>query len=361
MASVHKRKGSKYYRIHYRVGGKQRAVSTHTEDRYEALQIAAQIDGLKVNYTREKALRLVDEIARVVDSENRAHEITVAEHMADWFALHKSKWSESTTTNYAAIHRQFKQAAGTVPLGLLDIQHFVAYRNALAGKNRSHETIRQHIVHLRDVFQAAHEEKLILKNYANEVRTNVGRPSEGRTPFTLQQFSNLLHSTTGEWHLLILLAGLTGQRAGDCLDLSYDSISGDYITFNRQKNRDDHIVPIHPLLATALQGHTSGPVLPNMSKWPRSGYRGVSHKFRDTILPLIGIKQKRTQGAGGNKKIAPYSFHSLRHMLSTELESSGASPEIRMLIVGHDNPSVSAKYTHAKMEDAKVALSRIRW
>ena len=52
-------------------------------------------------------------------------------------------------------------------------------------------------------------------------------------------------------------------------------------------------------------------------------------------------------------------FHSLRHTFTTWLKQSGASNALAQLIVGHDSPLVSSRYTHLSAEDTTESISRL--
>ncbi len=83
--------------------------------------------------------------------------------------------------------------------------------------------------------------------------------------------------------------------------------------------------------------------------------------FRQQVLPLIGIVQPYEKH--GEKRrartLAPYSFHSLRHALSTWLNAADVSDPDRMEIVGHSDAGVSHGYTHAGLRQARRALQKI--
>ncbi len=85
--------------------------------------------------------------------------------------------------------------------------------------------------------------------------------------------------------------------------------------------------------------------------------------FRQQVLPLIGIVQPYEKHTGEEKRrartLAPYSFHSLRHALSTWLNAAGVSDPDRMEIVGHTDAGVSHGYTHAGLRQAKRAMRKI--
>jgi hypothetical protein len=146
------------------------------------------------------------------------------------------------------------------------------------------------------------------------------------------------------------------QFLQDVLQLCHEDITDGSIRFRRKKNRDFHLVPLHS--AVSIEPGF-GPLFPELGQLPLTGSRSVSARFREDILPRIGIVQEYHMNTGGNKAVTEYSFHSLRHMLSTELNRAGVSAETRMALIGHDDQRVSSGYTHAGMTEARAALEKI--
>lgn len=355
MASIKQRPGSKYYVACYTLpDGTRRQRSTGLTDPYEAKQVALRLEALGKKYARQKAVELVEDIASAV-GETVFDSTSLTKWLSYYFDSRKSGWAPTTVTSYAAIRDSISRFAGEKPIGHITAFEICEYRDGLASMGRSPRTIRQHIKFLRAALAAAVEAGRLDTNPAEEIRTPTPKKSP-KQPFTIPQFRALLNHTSGEWHTLILVAGLTGQRLQDVLNLRHEDFENGTIRFARHKNDDYHFVPQHPSI---LLPEGFGPLFPELSALPLTGSRSVSAQFRETILPKIGIVQEYAKDNGGNKQVTEYSFHSFRHMLSTELNRTGASAETRMMVVGHEDKKVSAGYTHADFETAKTALARV--
>jgi integrase len=358
MASLRKRPNSPYWYICYRLGNRRVQVSSGTTDKHRATQMAWAAEGLGVNWSRVKALALVEEIASV-HGQTISDPAPLSEFMANWRKTQEPDWSESSIKTFRAVEKGFLAHVGSLTLGQVGAGHITSYRDGLMTRGRSRRTVAQHIKYLRRVFRSALEAERIPSDPTAGIGFPAPRPSK-KQPFTMSQFRALLNKTDGEWHLLVLVAGLTGQRLNDVLALTHDDIDTSIgtVRFKRRKNKDFHYVPLHPSLATALPDGF-GKLFPELDALPKTGSRSVSAKFREQILPMIGIVQEYGHGLDGNRQVTQYSFHSFRHMLSTELNRIGASPETRMAIVGHDDKKVSAGYTHADLDTAKQMLERV--
>jgi len=354
MASVHKRAGSRVWHMAYRLpNGKRKLVSSGSTDRYEAMRLALAMEAAgKRELTADRAQRLLDEIIRAQDHGNsdprKATQVIQA-----YMDANASRWSASTLSNRKGMLEQLKARWGNLTIGALTRQHIATHRDWLLGLGRSPKTVSDHVVFIKTALAEAVPSSVL------EVKPPAKTNNHVKQPFTLEQFRKLLDATDGEWHQLILVAGLTGQRLQDCLNLQGEWIKDGIIYFRRKKNKDIYPVPQDARLR-GLEGST-GRLFPELGQLPLTGQNSVSAQFRDTILPRIGIVQAYAQDTGGNRKVTEYSFHSLRHMLSTELNAIGVSMETRMRLVGHSDRTVSAGYTHANLDHARAALERISW
>lgn len=202
---------------------------------------------------------------------------------------------------------------------------------------------------------------------------NANKTAQKRDAFTFTQFEALLAATSApavalkhaeEWHRLVCVGGYTGQRKTDCVQLTGEQVdlARGVIRFARRKNKDVREVPIHPslrpALVSAIEQQGKGKLLPALAALPPRGRRSVSDAFRLKVLPLIGVDQPFGP-AGKARTLAPLSFHSLRHALSTWLNDAGVSDVDRMEIVGHKDRQVSQGYTHAGLKNARKALAKV--
>lgn len=352
MASVYRQPGSRFWYMQYKLpNGTWRRRSSRTTNKYEAIRIANGLEGLDRN--RDRALQMVEEIMQAAEPTDT---YTLKEYADEWMRSRRSTWSKSTRTCYEAYSKVIYLKLGSIEIGHLGPEHVASLRDYLLGIGRSNKTTREVINLLSRICSTAIEHRLLLVNPCKSVKCPTVKQTT-RQPFTLKQFQALLDATTGEWHLLILIAGLTGQRLGDVLSLAKSDFDFDAgtIRFHRQKNSDELVIPMHQNVREGVQEAAEGVLFPKMGQHTRGS---VSSRFREDILPLIGIVQPYQKGNG--RSVARYSFHSLRHMLSTELNRAGVSTETRMAIIGHSSVQVSRGYTHAGLADAAAAMAMIK-
>ena len=81
-------------------------------------------------------------------------------------------------------------------------------------------------------------------------------------------------------------------------------------------------------------------MMPIMANRPATGRESISDIFRNSIFPKIGIVQRYGGTKRSGRTVSDYSFHSLRHSLSTWLNEIGVSEIDRMRIVGHADKAV---------------------
>lgn len=362
-------------------------MSTHTEDANEA-QIKANTYEKTSQHakkqrldeaTTRRVLRQIalaagheeGEVVRLRDYVNEQHDLLAH--------LHKGRTLERY--QYALAH--FRDVSGHAddPLHSFSAAKTVAWRDALVKENLSPTTINHQLGVLRNAFKAAVQKEWLERNPWDGIRIEGAKKKrQKRQPFTFAMFEGLLTATASpkceleharEWHRVILLAGYTGQRRTDCVQLTGEAVDfkRGVVRFRRRKNKDFKEVPIHPALrpelAAAIEQHGKGKLLPALAALPPTGRTSVSDVFRQRVLPLIGIVQPYGEGATdegdapGKRRLAPYSFHSLRHALSTWLNAAGVSDPDRMEIVGHVDRDVSHGYTHSGLKQARRALRKI--
>lgn len=322
--------------------------------------------------SREDALRLVDEIVglgvgRVSDP------TTTREFVERFFETQCSKVSESSASRYRVFSREFFEYVGEManaPLFKVTPALIAEWRDHLLNGGLSAKTVTNHFKALRMSFAEAVNQQRIEKSPFDGIKKPVvHRGKSPKKAFTWEQFQELLKVTEGEWRVCILIGGYTGQRQQDVAKLDWTQVDFKHrvIVFKREKTDDELTVPMHDALRRGLhdwwigQGRpVFGRVTPEIAAMPRTTALAFPAIFRFKVLPRIGIIQpyvKRARERG--RTTSEYSFHSLRHMLSTQLNAVGVSAETRMWIVGHSDRRVSAGYTHAQLADAFTALGRL--
>jgi integrase len=345
MASVHKRKGSRYWHLAYRLpNGRRKLVSSKTTDRYDAMRLALALEGYgRRERESTRARRLVDEIDS--SRECGAPGETIGVLLRGWLNSRQGD-APATRRSRESAAKTMIARLGTIPLCDFFQSDLEAYRNHLVGAGRSPATVRWHIAMLRQALAPL-----------RPGIWDIDLPKQGqpvRQALSLHQWEQLLQKTSGEWHDLILVAGLTGQRLGDCLALCGEDFRDGMIWFRRSKNKDVHPVPADARLRGL--GARTGRLFPELGSPPLPS---VSRAFRGQILPLIGVTQEYRSGGKGGRVVARLSFHSIRHMVATELNARGVSAETRHKILGHASPRVAQGYTHVDLQTASNALAML--
>lgn len=385
MASVKRRGDSQFWVACFTLpNGKRKQVSTHTTDEQEAL-VKANTYERTGNLAKKKRLdeattrRVLQQIALAAGHE--AHEVVrVRDFIDEQHALLAHTYQGTTLESYQYSLTHFRDDSGLADHGLHEVTpaRAVEWKQKLIHEGIAKATINKQLGALRRAFRPAVQKEWIEKNPWDDLTIEgANKARQKREAFTFAQFEQLLAATTaeatnpkpalkhpGEWHLLILLGGYTGQRKTDCLQLEGRQVdlARGVVRYWRKKNKDHKEVPIHPALRPALTAakkqQGDGKLLPNLAAYPPRGSGSISDRFRLQVLPLIGVDQPF--GAPGKARtLAPLSFHSLRHALSTWLNNAGVSDVDRMQIVGHTDNTVSQGYTHSGLKNAKRALRKV--
>lgn len=387
MASVRRVRRSPYWYACFTLpNGVRRQVSTHTADKDEAL-LKAQIYEKTSKLARKKRLdestarRVLQQIGLAAGHDGAATVLRLRDYLDEQRALlgHLHRGRTLERYQYALDHLRDGCGHADHALHEFTVARAVQWKETLVAEGLAPATVNHQLSTLRRAWTSAVQKEWVDRNPWEGLRIEgAKRKRQKRQPFTFGMFEELLQKTAAkdcplehaaEWHLLILLGGYTGQRRTDCVQLTGEAVDlkRGVVRFWRRKNRDFKEVPIHsalrPELAKALQRHGTGKLLPALAALPPTGRRSVTDVFRQQVLPLIGLVQPYEKHAGGEKRrartLAPYSFHSLRHALSTWLNAAGVSDPDRMEIVGHTDAGVNHGYTHAGLRQAKRALRKI--
>jgi len=384
MASIKQRKGSSLWVACYTMpDGSRKQVSTHTADEKQAMQIALgyeRASGMakegRLNAATSK--RVLGQIAAVSGCDIGGQVATVRQFLADQIKELKQVHGDRTLERYtyALQHYIDKSGLANEPIDNVTQANAANWRASLLAEGLSGTTVNHQLGTLRRAFGEALKREMITRNPFDGCNVKgTKKKKQRREAFTFDQFRDLVTALeladcpvahADEWRLLVILAGYTGQRKSDCVQLkgSQVDLRGGVIRFWRSKNNDFHSVAIHPALARNISALVKKrgklELFPNLSEYPRTGRGSTTDVFRQQVLPLIGIDQPYAEAKESRgRKIAPFSFHSLRHSLSSWLNAAGVSQVDRMALVGHEDSAVSNSYTHAGLENAQRAIKLI--
>ena len=73
----------------------------------------------------------------------------------------------------------------------------------------------------------------------------------------------------------------------------------------------------------------------------------------------VGKTKVASSDSHGKRQVNEVTFHGLRHTFTTWLKATGASNALAQMIVGHDSPLVSSRYTHLSTEDTAESINKL--
>jgi integrase len=145
---------------------------------------------------------------------------------------------------------------------------------------------------------------------------------------------------------------MTGARRGEVQAMRWADIDFDKGTWTKPasttKTAIDHTVPL------------SAPALKLLSEiydeqWSRSQYVFPSSRGDGHIVELKDDWERLCEAA----KISGLRIHDLRHSFASELASGGASLPLIGALLGHSNPSTTARYSHLYIDPQRAAVERV--
>lgn len=382
MASLRKHRTSRFWFACYSLpDGSRVQRSTKTKDKAQALQIALTLE-------RASRMRATEDQARVLLSDlvQRLHESQVstdllADYIQSWLNGRAKELSPNTLASYRKHLHSLASFSGP-KAGLQSVSAILLtrWRDGLAD-TLSSSTVNLAMKAVGACLQDAYRQGLIAENPARRVRPlrkSVDSIVE-RVPFTSEQAEALLASARAmrakEWYQLILAGMLTGQRLADIASMRWDdleladrALDASWWRFRTRKTGLSVAVPILPDLVDAIRALPQvGPYVFPVSRGflEKSAMRSgtLSNQFHRIMVHagLVPARPHVAAKAGRSVKRAqsPYSFHCLRHTLTTWLKSSGAGEAVAMAIVGHENKQVSRSYTHLPEQTLLEAMNRL--
>jgi len=152
---------------------------------------------------------------------------------------------------------------------------------------------------------------------------------------------------------IIRLLLLTGARRGEVRAMKWSDLDLEKGVWTKlgssTKQKTDHVVPLsapaRQLLVGILDSQRSAP-----SQWVFPSNRNSGHvsELKDDWSALCKV-------AG----ISGLRVHDLRHSFASQLASSGASLPLIGSLLGHSQPSTTARYAHLFQDPQKAAVEKI--
>lgn len=369
MASAHRRIGSKYFVGAYTdADGVRRQHSTKCTTKIAALAVA---DGWekasRLRATTDQAQKILAQIVERV-SGDAFERVLAHDYHREWLARKKLELADSTYTKYAAVTKEFMQdVPKRFPLADISASMVATFRDKAAARTSiaSGNDARK-IVNI--MLSEAVQDGKIADHAGKKVRT-LRKPVESeedettRRPFTLDEFRLVYQGSDTEWQGMELFGLYTGKRLKDIARARGEQIKDG--VWRKQTGKTGKVVntPLaQPVLDwLAEHGVKVGPLFPKSFATPRTGT--LSNRFT-RILSKVGLRPRRVKrplGKGRNARRAKnaLSFHSLRHTLTSILESLKVSKLLIMEFVGHEDERVSDQYTHVSIDQLSEVAKKL--
>lgn len=284
---------------------------------------------------------------------------TFRDYADEWYRLYKQPSlrasSRAMYDNVLNVH--LYPIFGALPIKAIsrnDLQKFI-----LDYSGSSKSLIDKILLTLRQIFDAAMEDEIIVKNPVKKLRPPEGTEKE-RLPITMDAVQAVTDAAKrhqyGVMPLLMMYAGL---RRGELIGLRWEDIDGDWITIQRAVVYEDNKtavvgdtktksgkrrVPLLPVVRDALGKPSKGYVVGNGAEpLPYTSFKRHWDKLRADIPALQGVTP-----------------HQLRHTYLMLLRRAGVDAATQQHLMGHaDYETTVNDYTHIDAFDEDAALNKL--
>ena len=382
MASLHRdpRGKSPFWYVAFTLAdGRRTFRSTKERNRKRAWEIALKWDkaadlGRRGQFNEAQARKVLNDILESA-GEGPMNLQSVEQFVGGWIESKEMSKAKGTARRYADVVRPFleqldpKKRRGSLGgITPADVQRF---RDAELQAGLANKTANFSLKVLRNVFNAARRQGLILTNPAEAVDALPDNSTE-RGVFTLDQLRALLRGADEEWRGVILLGYSAGLRLGDAARLRWSNVEladpVPLLRFHPQKTsragakRRPLQVPILPDLEKYLQElpvtsrDPEAPLFPRLARKKVEGRIGLSNTFT-RLIDTAGIDNPVLSKGRGTKgrAVRRLSFHSLRHTFVSIMANAGISKEVRMKLAGHTS-NAHDRYTHLEIATLRAEL-----
>jgi integrase len=373
MASVHRRKDSKYYHAAWRgEGGRLFLRSTKQTDRSKAKAMALGFEraakaAMQGDLTEQQARRVLNDILEQTQSGDHLRAPAIKTWLSDWITGKEANRSPGTAERYRGVVAQFLEHLGpqkanrSLPaLHARDVQAFLDKR---LKQGCSPTTVSLDGKILRTALNQARRQGLVTTNVAEAVELPE-RDSVERGTFTPAEIKILVDAAGGEWKTLILLGYFTGTRLTDACRMKWEAVdlAAGTLSFTQGKTNQRVTIPLAADLLAHLEQLASSEdpqayIAPGMADKGPGGRHGLSEGFK-RIMRNAGLDLQTVQGHG-RRKISKRTFHALRHSFTSALANAGVSPELRMKLTGHQSAAVHRGYTHHELQALREAVGKL--
>jgi integrase len=217
------------------------------------------------------------------------------------------------------------------------------------GKPRSQANVNRTIAVMKRMFNLAIREELAEKNPCWKVKMLPENNARDRilSPWELER---LLIHLPRHAAMIVHFAYLTGMRAGEIFQLSWDKVDLTNRVIRLEAKDTKTAEPRVVFLCDQAYD-----ILREVGK-----VRFLEHNRVFTYMgkPLNKIK-KALPNACRKAEIADFRFHDLRHTFNTNMRKAGVDQSVIMKLTGHKTPSMFQRYNTVDLDDAKNAYQKL--
>jgi integrase len=147
---------------------------------------------------------------------------------------------------------------------------------------------------------------------------------------------------------IVRLLMLTGARKSEVLSMRFDNLELDRGIWSKPgsttKQKSDHVVPLSAPVVQLLSGIEA---------------RGEYVFPSDTKTGHVATIQKPWAKLCADAGISGLRIHDLRHSFASQLVNNGASLPLIGALLGHSNPTTTARYSHLYDDPQRAAVEKI--
>jgi integrase len=369
MASVHKRRKSKYWMAAWRnAEGKLRLVSTKQTTRSKALRTALEWERLdrelkEGRIAADQAVKVVTEMSQELGLQVEALP-TIREWFTGWLRERETHIKDSTGVNYEKAIKDllaFLKADAEKPLPSLSTARLQSWVNSLSTRGLAAGTVKIYCEPIRAAVTRAWKRGHLTADVAAELELPK-RVAAEKDAFTLAELDRLLAAADAEWRIVILASAYAGLRLGDATSLTWREVdlARGLIQLDQGKTGKGVVIPIHPRLRAEIEplagDDPDAPLTPGLIGRDSRGTHGLSGQFK-SIIQKAGIQVE--QRGTGKRKVSSKSTHSLRHTFVRRLMAAGVDESVRMKLAGHASKGAHRVYAQADLDQLWHAVERL--
>ncbi len=335
-------KCSHFWHYDFRVNGRRYRASTETADKHKARDIEAR------------------ERSRILDGRHgiRRQPDTTFRDFAKTYLRDHSALNKKSTERDEEIIKTLDRFFGPLILHEITVHRIEQFkRDRLAGTWRAHgqkrpakavkpATVNRELDVLKSIMSKAVEWGKLLDSPARIVKRL--RVDNRRTRILSDDEQRcLLAACPKKLRAFVMLALITGARAGELLSLRWEQASEGFLTFLNTKNGKVRRVPIGPSIAAVLAS------LPKVHPWVFTNAQ--------TKQPFTSVRQvfgRACVRAGIDSR--EVTLHTLRHTALSRMIAGGFDDYTVMEISGHSSTRMLGRYTHPTEERKVGALETFR-